>query len=221
MKPKIKLGRTLTPDGSCITLHQHDQDYFIEVDYKELMCSRRTESELQLGRLGCKHLAGKQSAKVLIGGLGMGYTVRATLDVVPKDATVIVVELLPEVVRWNQEIIGHLANFPLEDKRVQVITQDVFEVIKNATSEFDAILLDVDNGPHLITDSINGQIYKTEGLETIRKSLNKEGRLSIWSAHLEIPFEKRLEAMGFKVDRFEVPAYRGKKARCHYIWVVG
>jgi len=219
LKPTIKLGHTLTPDGSEVTLHQHDQDFYIKVNREELMCSRRTASEHELGRLGCVHLTKLGSAKILIGGLGMGYTVRAALDVLPEDASVIVVELLPEVVRWNREIIGHLSNFSLQDQRVQVLTQDVFDLLKNARSEFDAVLLDVDNGPHVTTDAINDQLYTVSGLATIQQSLKKNGRLAVWSASLDSHFEERLKTTGFAVDRFEIPAYHGPKAKTHFIWI--
>lgn len=219
MKPTVKLGHTLTPDGGEVTLHEHDNNFFIKVNKEELMCSRRPASELRLGSLGCAHLADTKSSKVLIGGLGMGYTVRAALDSVPEDGTIVVVELLPEVVRWNREIIGHLSDFALEDKRVQVLTQDVFEVLKNAKSEFDAVLLDVDNGPHVITDSLNDQLYTKSGLATIRRSLKKNGRLGLWSAEPDPHFEKRLQEMGFSVNRFDIPAYHSPKAHTHFIWI--
>jgi spermidine synthase len=147
MKPTLKIATTKTPDGETMTLFKHDADYSIKVGCQELMTSRAHESELELARLGCARIATRQNPTVLIGGLGMGYTLRETLDLLQPEATVVVSELIPDVVQWNRDILGELNNLPLSDPRVALKVCDVMQVIQQSEHAFDAILLDVDNGP--------------------------------------------------------------------------
>ena len=158
MKPTIELARTTTPDGQELVLSQHDRDYYICLAKYTLMTSREQESELQLAQLGCHALPGRTNPHVLIGGLGMGYTLRRTLDLLPKKAKVTVAELMQEVIVWNQDFLGGLTDHPLKDPRVVVKTRDVRDVIRHANGLFDAILLDVDNGPSAMTMAENAEM---------------------------------------------------------------
>ena len=146
MKPTIRLASTTTPDGQELVLSKHDRDYYISLSKYTLMTSREQESELELARLGCRRLSGRPHPQVLIGGLGMGFTLRQTLSLLPAKAKVTVAELIPEVVVWNRDFLGELTQHPLRDQRVVVKNDDVRAVIRVAKDIYDAILLDVDNG---------------------------------------------------------------------------
>ncbi len=219
MKPEIKLGSTKTPDGGEMGLYQHDGDFAIKVNGQQLMSSRQHELELALARLGCAHLLKREAPRVLIGGLGMGYSLRQTLDMLGQDAKVIVSELLAPVVDWNHEFLGELNGQPLEDKRTEISIGDIFLLLCNSMGSFDAILLDVDNGPNAISDSGNDQLYTEAGIEVCRRALRKGGCLAIWSAEPSKDFEQLLMSCNFHVRRYKVPAYKGSKRKSHFIWV--
>jgi spermidine synthase len=219
LKPIVKLAKTRTPDGGKMILYQHDQDFSIMINGEDLMHSRRHESELALARLGCAHLIKRKIPRILIGGLGMGYTLRQTLDMLSPHAHVVVGELLPAVVKWNREFLGTLNGDPLKDKRVDLKTGNIVEMISGFRNRFDAILLDIDNGPDAMTDTGNCRLYRHEGIEFCRRALRKQGSLAIWSAKPSKPFEHRLVNGGFHVRRFRVPAYKGKNPPSHFVWV--
>ena len=219
MKPRIKTATTLTPDGGEMTLYRHDHDFSIVVNGEDLMHSRRHESELALARLGCTHLAAHKTPRILIGGLGMGYTLRQALDILSSHAHVVVYELLPAVVEWNREFFGKLNGQPLSDPRVDLQVGNVIDMISGTRNRFDAILLDIDNGPNAMTDSGNHRLYGHGGIEFCRRALKKKGCLAVWAATPDKSFEQRLMNGGFHVVRFRVPAYKGKKPQSHFVWV--
>lgn len=219
MKPRVKITEARTPDGGEMALYQHDRDFSIMINGEDLMHSRRHESELELARIGCAHLVGRKAPRILIGGLGMGYTLRQALDMLSPRAHVVVGELLTAVVEWNREFLGELNGQPLEDERVDLKTGNIVEMISGAKNRFDAILLDIDNGPNAMTVSGNRRLYGHEGIESCRRALNKKGCLAIWSAKPSKPFEQRLMSCGFHVRRFRVPAYKGKKPQSHFVWI--
>lgn len=219
MKPILKLATARTPDGSEMVLYQHGRDFSIKVNGQDLMLSRQHESELALARLGCRHLAGKRAPCVLIGGMGMGYTLRQALDMLGPDARVVVGELLEAVIEWNREFLGELNGHPLKDPRVDVRTGDVITLISDAGRAFDAILLDIDNGPGPMTDSGNTRLYGLEGIWACRRALRKQGCLAVWSAHPSREFEQILMSCSFHVRRFRVPAYKGSKSQSRFVWV--
>jgi spermidine synthase len=218
MKPQHTLGRATTPDGGEIVLYERDGAYFIRVNGLELMTSRAHGSEEDLARLALAKVTTKKP-KVLVGGLGMGFTLRAVLDAVPKSAKVMVAEILPAVVAWNRSELAHLAGFPLEDPRVAVVERDVAEIIAAAPSAFDAVLLDVDNGPVALTVSENERLYGSTGLAAIRRCMRPGGVLGVWSADPDRAFEKRLVRAGFEVSTETVAARRGAKGPKHTIFV--
>ena len=219
MKPNVKIAETRAPDGSQVVLYEHDGDFIITADHEDLMLSRAHESELELARLGCARIVGHRSPTVLIGGLGMGYTLRQTLDMLTPQSAVIVSELLPEVVRWNRDYLGALTNHPLRDPRVVIKIGDVADVIRQSPNAFDAVLLDVDNGPNAMTDVRNDHLYSREGIRSCMASLRGSGCLAIWSAMDDPPFERRLRQEDLHVHCFRAPAHKGAKSHHCRIWL--
>ncbi len=219
MKPRIKLDTATTPDGGEMVLYRHDRDYLIEVNGIELMHSRRHESELALARLGCGHLAWAAAPRILVGGLGMGYTLRQTLDLVGPGADVVVAELMDAVATWNRDYFDALNGAPLADARVHLETGDIADLLSRSENRFDAILLDVDNGPGEITDSGNRRLYGHRGVSACRRALRGRGCLALWSAMPSKRFEQTLLQCGFRVSRFRVPLHRGSKSKSCFVWV--
>lgn len=198
MKPTELLGETRAPDGTHIALTRQDREFIILAGGKPLMSSRMHGSEQALATYGCRHLA-RKAPRVLIGGLGMGFTLRATLEVLPPGATVIVAELISAVIEWNRGPLGPLADHPLRDRRVLVELGDVGESIRKSTATFDAILLDVDNGPDAFTATGNASLYDDLGLAAALHALRPRGVLAVWSAWEDRKFEQRLKYAGFNV----------------------
>ena len=218
MKPQHTLGQATTPDGGGIVLYERDGSYFIRVNGLELMTSRAHGSEEDLARLTLAKVK-KKNPKVLVGGLGMGFTLRAVLDAVPKSAKVMVAEILPAVIMWNRKALAHLAGEPLEDPRVAVVERDVAEIIAAGPSAFDAILLDVDNGPEAFTVAENQRLYSPSGLAAIHRCLRAGGVLGVWSADPDKAFERQLAKAGFKVSTETVSARRGGKGPKHTVFI--
>ncbi|MBR9980698.1 MAG: hypothetical protein KFF50_06700 [Desulfatitalea sp.] len=219
MKARVKIGAARTPDGSDMVLYRHDRDFYIMVNGQELMDSRQTESEQALARLGCRHLADCEAPAILIGGLGMGYTLRQALDMVGPRARVLVGELAGAVVEWNHAFFGALNGRPLEDPRVTLETGDVVALMARSKRRFDAILLDIDNGPGPVTDSGNRRLYGRDGIQVCRRALRKDGCLAVWSVEPSYRFEQLLVRCGFHVRRYRVPAFKGSKAASRFVWV--
>lgn len=219
MHPRVRLATVETPGGGEMELYRHDRDYSILVDGQDLMHSRQHASELALARLGCAHLVGRKAVSILIGGLGMGYTLRQALDMLDASASVVVGEFLAAIVEWNRAFFGALNGRPLEDQRVDLRTGDVVALVMGAAKRFDAILLDIDNGPSALTDPRNNRLYSHEGIRACRRALRAKGCLAVWSAAPSKAYEQRLMAGGFHVRRFRVPAYPGSKSLSRFVWV--
>lgn len=220
MKPTTKLATAKTPDGGEMELYKHDRDYVIKINGQDLMSSRQHESELELARLGCAHLVGSKAPKVLIGGMGLGYTLRQSLDMLDPQAKVVVGELLGAVAEWSREFFGELNGNPLEDERVNLKTGDVVNLISRSIGKFDAILLDIDNGPSAMTHLANSRLYSYEGIMACRYALRKQGCLAVWSAEPSKKFERLLVGgCGFYLKRYRVPTYKGSKSQSHFVWV--
>ncbi len=201
-----------------LVLSQRGTEFAIRLRGAELMNSRQHSSEEALAKLGCAHLVRMPRPRVLVGGLGMGFTLRAALDVLPADAKVHVVELLPEVVAWNREHLGALANHPLNDPRVTVHVGDVAATIRETREQWQAILLDVDNGPDAFTSPANAGLYGSKGLMAARRALSSGGMLGVWSVENDPKFTDRLTGVGFAVDRQRVPARPNSTVK-HVIWI--
>ena len=219
MNPRVKLAVAGTPGGGEMVLYRHDRDYAIWVDGQDLMNSRQHESELELARLGCAHLAGHDAPRILVGGLGLGYTLRRALDMLSPQGHVVVAELMAAVVEWNQTYFGELNGQPLADERVELKMVDIITLIEHSQNRFDTILLDVDNGPRALTHSENRRLYAREGLQACRRALRNQGCLAVWSAEPSKKFEQLLMACQFNVRRFRVNAYRGSKSPSRFVWV--
>jgi spermidine synthase len=193
MKPWLTLGEAQAPDGTPLRLQQRGAEFAIRAGGQVLMASHQHRSEEQLARAG---LSERRTAarQVLIGGLGLGYTLRAALDLLGPQARVVVAELVPAVVAWNQGPLAHLAGQPLKDRRVEVAVGDVRDQLQPGA--WDAVLLDVDNGPSALTQQANAGLYSAAGLASLRKALRPGGRLALWSAVPEPSFIGRLRRAG-------------------------
>jgi spermidine synthase len=200
VKPFEPLGQAQSPDGSIIKLVRRDDEYIMLADGEILMSSRMHGSEESLATLACQRARALKQPCVLIGGLGMGFTLRATLDLLPPDATVVVVELISAVVEWNRGALAALAGDPLNDRRVQVETGDVAVTLRSRADRFDSILLDVDNGPAALTSSMNAGLYSERGIAVARAALKMDGVLAVWSAQEDRKFEQRLRRGKFDVQ---------------------
>jgi spermidine synthase len=199
------LARAFTPDGDELTLRQRDEEFEIRFNGWEIMSSRGSLSEESLARLVCEGLS-RRSARILIGGLGMGYTVRAALDASNPNSRVIVSELVPAVIDWNRGPLASLARRPLEDRRVEVRSGSVIDILSISQHSFDGIILDVDNGPEAVLYQPNRFLYSAGGLELVKGALSVDGTFGIWSADRSTAFENTLSDAGFKWRRVEVNA---------------
>jgi spermidine synthase len=220
--PWEKLGETEAPGGGKLTLHRRGHEYAIRIDGKDLMGNRQHGSEDALAQLGCEHLRKTAKARVLIGGLGMGFTVRAALDVLRADAKIEVAELVPAVVAWNRGPLSPLAGSPLADRRVEVHEGDVVPHIAKARERYHAILLDVDNGPDALTSPGNARLYGPAGLRRAGAALHPGGILAVWSAEDDARFSDRLQRAGFRVRVERVLArHNGSKrgGKRHVLWL--
>lgn len=219
MKRWELLGEADTPDGETLTLMRQDDELVILANGKPLMSSRMHGSEEALAPLSCRHLQGAETPCVLVGGLGMGFTLRATLDVLPSTATVVVAELIPAVVAWNHGPLGALARHPLKDPRVRMDVNDVLSTLQAGPARFDAVLLDVDNGPDAFTTSRNAALYADRGIAAIRDALRSGGVVGVWSAWEDRKFEQRLRYHGFAVQVERVRARLKKGGPRHTIFL--
>ncbi len=217
MKRWETLATATAPDGSRFELQRHDGNYVITADGFDLMTSYSHGSEDAMMSIACPRPPA--DACVLVGGLGMGYTLAATLDRMPPGGTVVVSELVPEVVDWNRGPLGPLAKHPLEDPRTELVVGDVADVIRDNESRFDAVLLDVDNSVDSFTLAGNSWLYTPEGLAAAHRTLRPGGALAIWSVGTAAAFERTLRKAGFTASTHPVRG-RGKRGG-HYSVLVG
>jgi spermidine synthase len=215
------LGEAPIPGSSqSLSLHQGKDDFFIKISSGggELMSTRKHGSEDALGALPCRQLKNTDSARVLIGGLGMGFTLAAVLAEVGVGAEVTVAELIPEVVDWNRGPLGERSGYPVNDPRTRVHVGDVAKLLRSKHGYFDVIALDVDNGPEGLTQSSNDWLYSTPGIVAAQEALTGDGILAYWSAGPDQAFHDRLRRCGFMVEEKMVYAHGNKGAR-HMIWL--
>jgi spermidine synthase len=201
--------------GELLLAHRGDE-WVVRVDGKILMSSLMHDSEESLAEKAIERVKNPQA--VLVGGLGLGFTLRAVLDRVGPDAQVTVGELVPELVDWNRLHLAELHDHALDDPRCQVVVGNVFEVIKRSQAAFDVILLDVDNGPIALSLAANQQLYSERGLKQCRMALREGGALAVWSAGPSPRFEQRLVSTGFDVEVLRVAARKGNRAH-HVIFL--
>ena len=221
MKPNILLAETKTPNGARLTLVEHDGSFCIRVNGQQLMHSSVSASEILLGTLGCeKHAKKSNGTRVLIGGLGLGFTLKSVLAAVGGNAVVEVSELLPEIVAWNRTHLAGLNGKLLEDRRVTVLAKDVCALIRRgARALYDVIVLDIDNGTTAMVKHENNQLYSERGLEQIALALKPGGRAAIWSACPDAVLEKRLKRTGLAVSAIPAKLYPTAKRAAYMIYV--
>ena len=215
--PWQELARARVPGGELV-LSRRGEEFAIRLRGAELMNSRAHQSEELLATLACKRLSEQPGVRVLIGGLGMGFTARSALGALAADARVEIAELVPEVIEWNRGPLAHLAGHPLDDPRVTVELADVSRLIGEADGVYQAIMLDVDNGPAAFTAPGNAALYGAPGLKRARRALVAKGVLAVWSVEDDPAFTGRLTGVGFAVEQHKVAPRSGSGAR-HVLWI--
>ena len=207
MKRVERLGEAKTPDGTTLTLYRHDGAYLIRADGVELMSTRRHKSEDALAEIVCAPIRDSAGVRVLIGGLGLGFTLRAALASLPHDASVVVAEIVKGVIDWNRNPAYGIAADILADPRVDLRHADVADVIRANPGDFDAIMLDVDNGADPLTTAGNAQLYGSAGIRITAAALRPGGSVACWSAQADPEFAKALRAAGLSVEVLKVHAH--------------
>ncbi|MGH8048911.1 MAG: MnmC family methyltransferase [Chthoniobacterales bacterium] len=218
MKPFNTLAETRTPNGARFSLHEHCGDFFLKLNGTQLMSSTATVSEELLADHACDWRDRRKAPRVLIGGLGLGFSLRRVLELVDDAAMVEVAELLPEVVAWNRDFLRSLNGPLLDDARVKVTVGDVFDCIKKHQGYYDAIMLDVDNGPTSFVQPKNSRLYTRNGFALIRRSLRPAGRVAFWSAEKEPMFQHHFKDAGFYVEEIPAKAHERAKRFAHRIY---
>lgn len=220
MKPNLKLAETKTPDGAALTLHQHDGSFCVRVNGQALMDSRVATSELQIGELATDRFPRFGKSRVLIGGLGLGFTLRSALEGVGPHGEVEVAELMPEIVEWNRAHLHKLNGALLDDKRVTVRVVDVANLLaKSPGGRYDAIILDTDNGPAAMVQRGNARLYDDAGLAKMFAALKPKGRAVIWSAAPDRAYAARLAKAGFKVEVVAAKVHSTAKRPAYTLYV--
>lgn len=206
------------PGGEKLELFKHDRDYMIVLGHNELMSTRKWGSEEALATMALERIGKPRRPTMLIGGYGMGFTLRAALKALPENAEVTVVELVPEIIEWARGPMAELAAGCLDDPRVRLVMADVATFIDAAQGDYDAILLDVDNGPDGLVREDNNVLYSKSGLRAAKRALTSDGVLAIWSAGPDPAFTRRLERADFSVDEVKVASRSNGKGPKHVIW---
>jgi len=218
MTPRELIGTAQIPGGEQLRLFRRGGDFMIVLDRNELMNSRMSGSEEALATMTCDRLHAGDAPRLLIGGYGMGFTLRAALAMLPPKARVTVAELVPEIIQWARGPMADLTAGCLDDPRVALIEGDVVSLIGASRETYDAILLDVDNGPDGLTRLANDQLYSMRGLAAAKAALASKGVLAIWSAGADAAFARRLKDAGFAVEEVRVRARSNGKGPHHVIW---
>ena len=220
MKPRVKLAESTTADGGAMALYEHDGKYCISYAGQELMHSGANASEILLGEIGVELLEHDAAARILIGGLGLGFTLRSVLASTGPNVVVELIELLPEIVSWNREYLKSLNGELLDDPRLEIHTTDVVGYVRKAErARYDVILLDVDNGPVAMVSETNVSLYSNTGLRWLRGSLKQGGRAVFWSAGPDLRFEDRLKRAGFRVSKVPAKVHAGSKRAAYLLYV--
>ncbi len=214
----LLIDRSTTPDGEAvIELIQKGQEFVICVDGRELMGSYAHQSEDVLAEIAIARFDPPREPRVLVGGLGLGFTLASALRATGEGAEVVVAELVPAIVEWNRGRLGEFAKRPLDDPRTRVHLGDICALLEASEGAWDVVLLDVDNGPKSLTKPENGWLYTAQGLEAAHRSLRAGGVLGVWSARPNRSFARRMERAGFVVDEIEIEPRPGMAQR-HVVW---
>ncbi|MCQ2029445.1 hypothetical protein EA797_08165 [Stutzerimonas zhaodongensis] len=222
MKRFVLIDTAQIPDdGGALCLFEYGEDFVIKIqggNGNQLMNTRTHGSEDALAEIPCRKIAQRPHPRVLIGGLGMGFTLASALRHLGEDAEVHVAELVPGVIEWNRGPLGEKAGMPINDPRARVLRSDVADILKNEPQGFDAIMLDVDNGPEGLTRKSNSWLYSSAGLEACAKALRPKGLLAVWSASADQAFSQKLARSGFNAEEVQVFAH-GNRGTRHTIWI--
>ncbi|GLK88786.1 spermidine synthase [Pseudomonas turukhanskensis] len=222
MKRFVLLDTAPIPEnGGALCLFEYGEDFVIKIqggDGGQLMNTRMHGSEDALAEIPCKRVTHRPTPRVLIGGLGMGFTLASALKHLGKNAQVVVAELVPGVIEWNRGPLGAKAGMPIDDPRSEIRCADVANVLQSEPQGFDAIMLDVDNGPEGLTQRSNSGLYSAAGLQNCHRALRAKGILAVWSASADRKFSERVAKAGFKVEEVQVYAH-GNKGTRHTIWI--
>lgn len=221
MKPRITIAEATTPDGrGRLVLVAHDGSFAIRCNGQELMHSGLAHSERELGKLAADHVQDRNSPHILIGGLGLGFTLDTLLSRVARNAVVDVVEWVPAVIQWNREHLRDLNGHRLDDPRVRTRAGDVVEhIARSKPGTYDAILLDIDNGPAAMVAASNRALYGPSGLQSLHRTLRPRGRLFVWSAGPDKPFARRLREAGFAVQAHAAKAHPRDRQQRYRIYL--
>jgi len=218
VKPREQLAVAEVPGGAPLRLVKHGDDFIIMLERNELMSSRMSGSEVALGTMTCDRLRSREQASVLIGGYGMGFTLRAVLGELGPKARVIVSELVPDIIDWARGPMQSMTGDCLDDPRVEISIGDVSDLIEVSASSFDAIMLDVDNGPDGLTREANNGLYTSTGLAHAWRALKPGGVLAVWSAGADPAFSRRLKQARFDVEEVSMRARPNGKGPLHHLW---
>jgi spermidine synthase len=222
MKRYVLLDTAPIPNnGGVLCLFEYGEDFVIKIEGGrggQLMNTRMHGSEDALAEIPCRKVSSRPSPRVLIGGLGMGFTLASALKHIGKNGEVLVAELVPGVIEWNRGPLGEKSGNPLLDARAKVLNEDVAKVLQAEPRGFDAIMLDVDNGPEGLTHEANNWLYSPAGLQACARALRPKGILAVWSASADHKFSERLGRAGFKAEEVQVFAH-GNRGTRHTIWI--
>lgn len=222
MKPTTLVAETPAPDGQPFRLFHHDGNFFLYMGQRQIMCTRKTYSEKMLAEIGCSFAKPRSSPRVLIGGLGLGFSLRRALELTGPHSTCEVAELLPEIVRWNRELLDGRNDDLFGDPRTTIYEGDVSDRIRHAAEngpKYDSILLDVDDGPGALIQPRNFQIYNQHGLELLKRGISPGGRIAFWTAASEPKLLRNLQGAGFRASETPVARYANAKQQRHRIYL--
>ena len=220
MKAFLTVARTRTPGGAELTLQEHDGEFYLKLDGRQLMSTDASLSESLLGELACARVRSPANPRILVGGLGLGFTLQAVLQTVGPKAEVHVAEIIPEVIAWNRELLGKVNGKLLDDPRVKIFAEDVFPLLARVPpATYDAILLDLDDGPAGFLQGRVSYTYDRRGCLRIARALKPGGRAAFWSAAEDQPFVQRLTRFGFEVEAREAKAHEHAKRCAHRIYL--
>ena len=222
MKPTTRVAETHAPDGAQFVLLKHDGEFLLYMDDRQIMTTTLTHSELLLADIGCGFQRPRKRPRILIGGLGLGFSLRRSLELTGAGAKIIVAELLPEIVRWNREHLDGLNDEILADPRTEIAEGDVFYLIAKAAKtgpKFDVILLDVDDGPASLIQPGNVRLYGSDGLRMLKSALTPGGRIAIWAAVAEPKLLRALGRAGFRTEEIPCAKHARAKRKDHRIYL--